>query len=356
MTGVAVALAIVAAWCFALAARLQHHAVRESAHGRRTRSPQYRRLLRDRRWLTGLLMTGGGAVLHAAALALAPLTAIQPLGVLAVVITAVWNTREDRTARWLSVWPAVAATTTGAGAFAGLAASCAAPTGVPAGAELRAVLLVAGAMVLCAAIGVRRRSEWGARVRSLACATGGGAAFGLVSVLMRAGFQRVAAEGIVAVVVVDAVAVTAALVAGGWFVQYAYATGPPEVAMACVTVIDPLVAVGTGLLLLGESAGLGPASALPAAGCAALALGGVIALSLSVPPSGPPRQRPASAVPARPTPRNTPCPMPSSPPLRAPARFGSSSAPTLTRPTSTERPTSRTASPTVWPDEATRSM
>lgn len=113
MTEVAVALAIAAAWCFAAAARLQHHAVRESAYGRRTRSPQYRRLLRDRRWLTGLLMTGGGAVLHAAALALAPLTVIQPLGVLAVVITAVWNTRVDRTARWRSVWPAVAATTTG---------------------------------------------------------------------------------------------------------------------------------------------------------------------------------------------------------------------------------------------------
>ena len=40
---------------------------------------------------------------------------------------------------------------------------------------------------------------------------------------------------------------------GAWFVQNAYANGPPDLVVAGLTVIDPLVAVSIGVVLLNEA-------------------------------------------------------------------------------------------------------
>jgi hypothetical protein len=40
---------------------------------------------------------------------------------------------------------------------------------------------------------------------------------------------------------------------GAWFVQNAYASGPPDLVVAGLTVIDPLVAVSIGVVLLNEA-------------------------------------------------------------------------------------------------------
>jgi hypothetical protein len=44
-----------------------------------------------------------------------------------------------------------------------------------------------------------------------------------------------------------------ATVLGGWFVQNAYASGPPDLVIAGLTVIDPLVAVSIAIVILGEA-------------------------------------------------------------------------------------------------------
>jgi hypothetical protein len=41
---------------------------------------------------------------------------------------------------------------------------------------------------------------------------------------------------------------------GGWFVQNAYASGPPDLVIAGLTVVDPMVAVSIGIIVLGEAA------------------------------------------------------------------------------------------------------
>jgi len=46
--------------------------------------------------------------------------------------------------------------------------------------------------------------------------------------------------------------VVAAILVGGWLVQQAFTSGPPEVVVACLTVVDPIVAVLFGIVLLGE--------------------------------------------------------------------------------------------------------
>jgi hypothetical protein len=40
---------------------------------------------------------------------------------------------------------------------------------------------------------------------------------------------------------------------GAWFVQNAYASGPPELVIAGLTVMDPMVAVSIGIVILGEA-------------------------------------------------------------------------------------------------------
>lgn len=61
--------------------------------------------------------------------------------------------------------------------------------------------------------------------------------------------------------------------------QQAYAAGPPHLAVASVTVIDPVVAVAIGVLLLGEASGTSPWLVLAQVAAAALAVGSVIVLS-----------------------------------------------------------------------------
>ena len=50
-------------------------------------------------------------------------------------------------------------------------------------------------------------------------------------------------------------ALLAAVGLGAYFVQNAYASGPPDLVIAGLTVIDPLVAVTVGIVILNEAAG-----------------------------------------------------------------------------------------------------
>src|SRR5689334_18106915 len=113
MTMLAVTLAVFGAVCFALAARLQHDAV--AATGARAS------VLRQPRWLAGLALLIAGAGVHAVALGMAPLTVVQPIGVVAIGITALL----DRRFREL---PAILITTVGVGAFVLLASGSATAT------------------------------------------------------------------------------------------------------------------------------------------------------------------------------------------------------------------------------------
>jgi hypothetical protein len=69
------------------------------------------------------------------------------------------------------------------------------------------------------------------------------------------------------------VSMVGAVFLGGWFVQNAYSSGPPDLVIAGRTVIDPLVAVGIAIGVLGEAQ---QASVLS---IAAFSLSGVIAVS-----------------------------------------------------------------------------
>ena len=101
----AVALAAVGALFFGLASVRQHSAVRASAAPARSSLGQQivagLRLVRQPAWLLGAVQAGLGGALHVVALALAPITLVQPVGVLAVPVTVVTSAlaRHRRPAR-----------------------------------------------------------------------------------------------------------------------------------------------------------------------------------------------------------------------------------------------------------------
>jgi hypothetical protein len=247
-----IALAVVAAFCFAGAALLQHRAVSaEPDTGSRSGGLSMRDVSRRPGWLLGLVLAAGGSTLHAIALVLAPLSVVQPVGVLAVpiavVLTAARTHRKPTAGMLVGVLVCVTAVVT----FVGTAAGSAVSTPAPGRATLLAGVIVGLVVLVLAGVGLAR-TGW---ARCVACAMAGAAAFGLVSALVRAVSQAVTSGeiGIIDPAVLATVAgVAAAILTGGWLVQQAFTSGPPEVVVACLTVVDPIVAVLFGIVLLGE--------------------------------------------------------------------------------------------------------
>ena len=67
---------------------------------------------------------------------------------------------------------------------------------------------------------------------------------------------------------------------GAWFVQSAYSSGPPDLVIAGLTVIDPMVGIAIGIGVLNELRPDVPAVLGVAMGvCAVIAIVGVVALS-----------------------------------------------------------------------------
>jgi drug/metabolite transporter (DMT)-like permease len=302
---VAIVLAMVASVCFAGAAVLQHRAVSAGSGSTEDPAVKYgsetislsglRAVARTPGWLLGLALAAGGTTLHALALVLAPLTVVQPVGVLAVPIAVVLSVLRTGRRPASGVMIGVALTVAGVAGFVGTAAGTAVSTPAPDSATLMAAVIVFGLVAALAAVGLTR-TGW---VRCIACATAGAVAFGLVSALLRAVSQTITTgeAGLLDPAVLAAgVGIVAAVSVGGWLVQQAFASGAPEVVVACLTVVDPIVAVLLGVVLLGEGAATSPHTWLLLIGAAATATTGVVALASHHPDAA----GRATAPPARP--------------------------------------------------------
>jgi len=75
------------------------------------------------------------------------------------------------------------------------------------------------------------------------------------------------------------IAMIGAIFLGGWFVQNAYASGPPDLVIAGLTVIDPMVAIAIAIGVLGEAQAAGSIAASLFAISGAIAIFGVYLLS-----------------------------------------------------------------------------
>jgi hypothetical protein len=93
----------------------------------------------------------------------------------------------------------------------------------------------------------------GKRMQALTYVVGAGILYGFVATLAKVVIQRIYQQQFELLTILCLIALIGAVSLGGWFVQNAYSSGPPDLVIAGLTVIDPLVAVSIGIVVLGEA-------------------------------------------------------------------------------------------------------
>jgi hypothetical protein len=254
MIAVAILFAALGAGLSAVGVQLQAAGVRDEARDARLRLRGLGRLAHNPRWLLGLVVLSVCAVLQILALALAPVTVVAPIVVLALPVSVVINARASGTRLALPAMLAVVASTGGVALFVALAAGAAKPVVFGEDAVLRAGEIVGAAVLVLGVIGALRHDGI---VRCVAFAAGTGSAYGLVSILVRDVTYSYQNGGVVAVSPLSVTGLVLAFAAGSWLLQLAYASGPPDVVVGVQTVLNPLVATALGISLLDETVNAG---------------------------------------------------------------------------------------------------
>jgi drug/metabolite transporter (DMT)-like permease len=280
MVWLAVFLAVLGACFLAIGAQRQGSAVKADTGGLALSSNGFLRLLRNPRWMLGLLLLCLGMVMNAIALVSAPLTVVQPIGAIALVITTVVNAKDQGLSINRATVVAISACVTGSALFVLLAVNVTQENHhVNAEDELTIVLLLALAVGLFGTLAVLFKH----RMSAFVYIVGAGVLFGFVAVLTRIiGKHLLDPNGLFLFNVqwYTLIAIVAAGGLGSWFVQSAYSGGPPDLVIAGLTVVDPMVGIAIGIVILGElRPDVHAVMAIGMAAAASLAIVGVIALS-----------------------------------------------------------------------------
>ncbi len=236
---------------------------------------QLARLLSRPSWVVGTLMLGLAILCQLGALTVAPLIVVQPLGAIALVVTTLLNSRVSGLAPTRRSLMAIIACVGGIFIFVFIAAIFATERPLSEN-ELITVLVTLGAVLVVMIIfWIMLRK----RMRALFYILSAGVVYGFVATLAKVVIKRIQAGEFEWLTLLCLIALLAAAGLGAYFVQTAYSSGPPDLVIAGLTVIDPMVAVLIGLLVLGEG-GAAPLWALIGFGIAgAIAVWGVITLA-----------------------------------------------------------------------------
>lgn len=256
-------LALLGAVFMSFGAQYQHRGVQkvERLSGGQTTGglsrAQLTSLLTRPSWVAGTVMLGLAIVCQLSALSVAPLILVQPLGAIALVITTVLNARVSRHKPTKQSLIAIALCIGGILVFVTIAAFFATEHVV----TERELLIILGILAVVVVVFgifwvlVRRRAQ------ALFYIMAAGVIYGFVATLAKVVISRAQAGNFEWLTLLCLVALLAAVAVGAYFVQTAYSVGPPDLVIAGLTVIDPIVAVLIGLLVLGE-ASTAPAWAL----------------------------------------------------------------------------------------------
>jgi hypothetical protein len=276
----AIVLAVLAAVALAFGAQFQNQAVSTSRekHIQPKVSLSLRELINlliKPRWVSGTSLMFLAMLLQLGALSLAPLIVVQPIGAIALVITSLLNARYTKTKLNRATMLAIGLSTFGVGGFVVTASQVAAQVELTDENLLRVLLLFVIILVAFAALFF----IFGKKAQALTYILGAGVLYGFVVTLAKVTIQRLYQMDYDILTLIAVVSMIGAVLLGGWFVQNAYASGPPDLVIAGLTVIDPIVAIAIAIGILGEAqeATLGSGSLFSAFGL--LAVCGVYLLS-----------------------------------------------------------------------------
>jgi hypothetical protein len=290
----AIVLAVLAAVALAFGAQFQNQAVSTSRekHIQPKVSLSIRELINlliKPRWVSGTSLMFLAMLLQLGALSLAPLIVVQPIGAIALVMTSLLNARYTKTKLNRATMFAIGLSTFGVGGFVVTASQVAAQVELTDENLLRVLLLFVIILVAFAALFF----IFGKKAQALTYILGAGVLYGFVATLAKVTIQRLYQMDYDILTLIAVVSMIGAVLLGGWFVQNAYASGPPDLVIAGLTVIDPIVAIAIAIGILGEAqqATLGSGSLFSAFGL--LAICGVYLLSKVHPEL---RKRPKGSV------------------------------------------------------------
>lgn len=263
----AISLAVLSAVALAVGSQLQNGAVgiqKKAALSGRSHFTfrQLLNLIRHPQWVTGLFISIVALALQFTALLLAPLILVQPIGAIALVITSILNSRITKTPLNAGSIYAILLCTLGLGAFVVMAHEVAVEPAI----DDNALIYILALVISLIAIGLIVQFKGAANFKPLTFIVGAGVLFGFVATLTKVVLKRLFSQGgydrIVnfrfelltdGLTLLALVCLVVAGLLGGWFVQNAYTSGPPDLVVAGLTVIDPLVAVSIGVVVLNEA-------------------------------------------------------------------------------------------------------
>lgn len=292
---VGIALALVAAVILALGTQFQHRGVAlvdaaSTADAKVGLSfGQLRSLLGRPSWVIGTLLLGLAIVLQLSSLTFAPLTVVQPLGAVALVVTAIVNARVSGIPLDRVSIRSIVICIVGVGIFVAIAALV--TERHPVTATQLSIVLIILAVVLAVFVTLflvlRHRNP-----RPIFYVIAAGVLFGFVVTLANVVIGRVQTILIAGridtadiLTLICLVGLAAAGLLGTYFVQTAHSSNPPDLVVAGLTVIDPIVAVSIGIIVLGEAATAPPWAIVAFVLAAGAAIYGVISLSRHHPQS-----------------------------------------------------------------------
>lgn len=260
---VGILIAIIGAVFLSLGAQFQHRGVEviEERHGSGAKAglsvKQLMHLLARPSWVIGTVLLGLAILFQLTSLGFAPLIVVQPIGAVALVITAIVNARVTKTKIDAPVRRAIALCVGGIALFVTVATFVAEEQVIGETQLVIILSILGGVIVLLALTFAFARKRAGALFYIVAA----GVLYGFVATLAKVVINRLGnlLAGVVGgefewltIGCIFALVVAGAL--GAYFVQTAYSLGSPDLVIAGLTVVDPLLAVAIGIAVLGEAA------------------------------------------------------------------------------------------------------
>lgn len=283
-TPLAILLQIVGSFLFAGGATLQHLAIErrdapESGAADHLSFGGLVRLFTLPKWLAGLGLIAVGAGLQLFALTMAPVTVVQPVGILAVPWSVLLASRIYRHPITRMTWLAVGLTVLGVVGFTIVSSTSATGDSDFSYWSVMASFGVVCLVGIALAMAARRAPGWAVPIL---WSSVGAVFYGLATGLMKSAMNLVRIYGIDLLhwqVLLVGALILICYILGVWMIQQGYASGPAEVTVGTMTTVDPLIAVLFGIVVLGEGARMRPTEVVLMLAFGVLSVLGVVLLS-----------------------------------------------------------------------------
>jgi drug/metabolite transporter (DMT)-like permease len=246
-------------------------------------------LVRNRQWLGGTVMVILAIVCQLTALGLSPIAVVQPIGVLALVVSAIITARTTHRSPGRASVRAIGICVVAVIVFVTIASLTTHVAAVHNSNVTFVLVIVAIVVLVIGLVFLARRT----RLTRIFYVIASGVLFGFVATLAKVIIGRVetvldAHHSPFAVGGLTYLCLVGIIVAGSlgqYLQQSAFSSGSPEVVVAGLTVVDPIVGATLGLTVLGEAVGAPLWAFIVFGASGALAIVGVVRLSRARPGS-----------------------------------------------------------------------